>query len=293
MAYGVKRGFRPPGEYRLVDILSLGFSSAVGILAALTADLTQKGEAAAVFKINQWAVDVTRTAGMGVDMPLWGVGAGLVGFGAASVLYFQPTTRIGAFFRGFGLLAALMTATPPDLAGGVQAVKKGSLSLLQAVADVRDPAAPVEGPQDDGAILSVRRGNTAGPVEVGDVDREARYEVSLTIHFPNGAPKDFAALASRDALRGRLHNEGTGETFELFESAGGLIEASDDAIVVKAGVPAKSVRATLWVRIECEGYAIELQSAEAALGEPLDWRVDMRPSKTPLMIQRLGKSYWF
>ncbi|MHA7873191.1 MAG: hypothetical protein ACX939_12650, partial [Hyphococcus sp.] len=65
------------------------------------------------------------------------------------------------------------------------------------------------------------------------------------------------------------------------------------ALLIHAGVPARSERARLWVRIEAVGYAIEEQSAIAGLGQPLDWTIVMQDSSVPLPIQRLGKSYWF
>jgi len=45
------------------------------------------------------------------------------------------------------------------------------------------------------------------------------------------------------------------------------------------------------VRIETKGYTIEEQSATATLGETLNWSVDMQPSRTPLFLQRFGRSY--
>jgi hypothetical protein len=47
------------------------------------------------------------------------------------------------------------------------------------------------------------------------------------------------------------------------------------------------------VRIESEGYLIEELSKTASLDEPVDWPIMLRPSTTPLFIQRLNKSYWF
>lgn len=290
MPYGVRRGIKAPGAYTLGDLASLGVSSAVGILAALATDYSQKGETSALYKINEWVVAAGRNFGLG-DVPLWGVAVGLIGFGALSIFYFQPLTRIGAFARGFGLLAAAMTATPTDLVGGIE----GAADLLQPV----QPAVFVEeaGLNPETTANSPSHapfsGRGARVFAVQDVKPGAAYVVNLAIRFPNGVPHEVADLVRRDQLRGRLHNEGTRETFNLFQTAGGSIETKGDIIVIRAGVPAKARNATLWVRIEAEGYAIEVQSAQAGLDKPLDWTIVMRPSKTPLAIQRLGKSYWF
>lgn len=290
MPYGVRRGIKAPGAYTLGDLMGLGVASAVGILAALATDYSQKGETSALYKINEWVVAVGRNFGLG-DVPLWGVAAGLIGLGALSIFYFQPLTRIGAFARGFGLLAAAMTATPTDLVGGIESATH-LLPPLQPAVFLEEPGLNPETTMN-AASRAPFSGGEARVFAVQDVRPGASYVVNLTIRFPNGAPRNVADLVRRDQLRGRLHNEGTKETFNLFQTAGGSIETMGDAIVIRAGVPAKARNATLWVRIEAEGYAIEVQSAEAGLDKPLDWTIVMRPSKTPLALQRLGKSYWF
>jgi hypothetical protein len=121
----------------------------------------------------------------------------------------------------------------------------------------------------------------------------ASYPLALTIRFPNGLRNELAAMSRTSAIRAKLHNETTGETFNLFRTAGGNVSMRDDALTVRADIPASAKNAVLWVRIETSGYAIEIQSAEARMGELLEWRIDMRPSATPLAVQRLATSYWF
>ncbi|MGE0182126.1 MAG: hypothetical protein AB7F91_15815 [Parvularculaceae bacterium] len=145
---------------------------------------------------------------------------------------------------------------------------------------------------EDGIVVASFKPEEARVIEVQDA-RAARYVVELNIMFPGGVPSDIGAMIRRGALRGRLHNADTNETFNLFRTAGGDVVIRGDSVVVRAGVPARSTDATLWVRIECEGYAIEEQSARATLNSSLDWSVEMRPSSMPLFIQRLSKSYWF
>lgn len=290
MPYGVRRGIKAPGEYRLNDLLSLGVASAAGIFAALATDFSQKGETSALYKINEWVVTAGRNFGLG-DVPLWGVAVGLIGFGAISIFYFQPLTRIGAFARGFGLLAAAMTATPTSLVSGIQGASQ-MLSPLQPAVMLEEVGFNPETTMNGPAHAPLAQGDVR-VFAVQDVRPGSSYVVNLTVNFPNGAPKNVADLVRRDQLRGRLHNEGTKETFNLFQTAGGVIETRGNTLVIRAGVPAKTRNATLWVRIEAEGYTIEVQSATASLDRPLDWTVTMRPSKTPLAIQRLGKSYWF
>lgn len=121
----------------------------------------------------------------------------------------------------------------------------------------------------------------------------AKYVVRIAVNFPGGIPDDIDSLIRRGALRGRLHNEDTQETWNLFRSAGGSMERQGDMLVFRAGVPAGGDEARLWVRIECPGYAIEEQSAMVSIASPLDWSIEMSRSNVPLFLQRLGKSYWF
>lgn len=282
MAYGVKRGFKAPGEFGVGDVLGLGLASAAGIIAALVTDFQQQGESSALFTINQWVIQAGSILGV-TDIPLWMVVIGLTLVGAGSIFYFQPITRQGAFAQGFGLLAVIMTATPPDLAGGIEAIEDNLLGLEPAT--VRE--ASVEGRIVNAAY------SPAETVLVQNRREAAKYDLHLKIVFLNGLPENIDTMIRQGTIRGRLHNEDTNETWNLFRSAGGTVRREGDTLLIHAGVPARSERARLWVRIECAGHQIEEQSNIAVLGEPLEWTVELRGSRVPLFIQRLGKTYWF
>lgn len=286
MPYGVKRGYKAAGDYGVGDVFGLSLAGAAGIIAAVVTDYQQQGEASALYTINQWVVTASRILGFG-DVPLWAVVAGLVALGAGSVFYFQPITRQGAFAQGFGLLAVMMTAVPGDLAGSLESLKVNDLPDLEPVSLQREAALP-EGIQyasytvNEGRIYRAQHETSA-----------AAYHVHLAINFTEGLPENIETMIRKGTLRGRLHNEQTGETYNIFRAAGGTLEQSGDTVIVHAGVPARAETAKLWVRIECEGYAIEEQSADASLAQPLEWSIDLRHSNTPLFLQRLRKSYWF
>lgn len=285
MAYGVKRGIKSPGEYGIADIFGLGLAGAAGIVAALVTDYQQKGEASSLYTINQWVVALGEILGFGA-VPLWVVVVGMISVGAGSIFYFQPITRQGAFAQGFGLLAVLMTAVPADLAGGLEAT--GTISDLQPVGLEREAAI------SNGIVNATYAGEDARIYQTQvQAQQGARYVVELSIIFPGGVPSDIDTMIRRGSIRGRLHNADTNETFNIFRSAGGDMMIRGDALIIHAGVPARSETATLWVRIECNGYTIEEQSAQTNLSTPLFWSVNMQASNTPLFIQRLGKSYWF
>lgn len=284
MAYGSKRGIKAPGEFGTMDIAGLGLAGAAGIVAALVTDYQQKGEASSLYTINQWAATLGEILGFG-PVPLWAVALSMVAAGALSIFYFQPITRQGAFAQGFGLLAVIMTAVPADLAGALQSTGP-MLPDLEPVAETREASLP------DGIVTAAFAAQEAQVVDAQD-SRAARYVVEISIVFPGGVPSNINDLIRRGACRGRLHNADTGETFNMFRTAGGNVIVRGDALVVRAGVPARSEEATLWARVEVEGFSIEEQSTKAALDSPLYWTINMQKSSVPLFIQRLSKAYWF
>ena len=282
MPYGVKQGVKAPGSYTIADMAGLALSGAAGIIAALVTDYQQQGESSALFTINQWFVQFGSLLGF-TDIPLWMVVLGMTAVGAGSIFYFQPITRQGAFAQGFGLLAVLMTAIPADLAGGIQGINDSLPGL--------EPAATREASME-GRIYQASY--TAAQYVPAQSERgAAKYDVHLVINFPNGLPDNVDTMIRRGSLRGRLHNEDLNQTWNLFRSAGGTVRKQGNSLVIHAGVPARSNDARLWVRVEAEGYAIQVESYQASVGETVEWNVDMIPSSTPLFIQRLGKSYWF
>ncbi len=283
--YGVKRGIKAPGDFGFMDMSGLALAGSAGIIAAIVADYQQKGEAAALFKINEWVVQLGSLIGF-TEIPLWMVVAGLTVVGAGSVFYFQPITRQGAFAQGFGLLAVLLTMTPPNLASGIEGIND-TLPGLSAVAPREASLKPriinASYAQDDARLFLAQ-----------DQAEAAKYDVRLQVVFPEGIRGDISTMVRRGSIRGRLHNEQTDETFNLFRTTeGATIRREGNTLIFHMGVPARADTARLWVRIECMGYAIEEQSAIAALSDKLVWTVEMRPSNMPLSVQRFGKSYWY
>lgn len=294
MAYGVKRGVKAPGEFNTVDIFGLALAGSAGILAAIVTDYQQKGEGAAILTINQWVSSFASVFNI-LEVPLWAVAVGMVVAGAASVLYFQPITRQGAFAQGFGLLAVLMTAIPANLGGILTTSADADLGGLE-------PIALNGGALNGGALEAkvynatisthaVAQGEEARVYTVQDTRGAAKYDVNLSVNFAKGLPRDVDAMIRQGSIRGRLHNADTKTTYNLFR--GGAMDRTANSLVFHVGVPARSDSAKLWVRFEVEGYAIEEQSADAKLDERLNWQINMQPSNIPLFIQRLGKSYWF
>lgn len=282
MAYGVKQGMKAPGEFTMGDIAGLALSGSAGIIAALVTDYQQSGESSALYTINQWVVQLGTILGF-TGIPLWMVVIGMTVVGAASVFYFQPITRQAAFAQGFGLLAVLMTAIPSNLAGGLESMNDSLPGL--------EPAAFREASLQGGIQQAAYA--PAQYVQVQDSRGGAKYDLTLTINFPNGLEGGVDTMLRKGTLRGRIHNQDTGETYNIFRSAGGSMRQQGNSLVIRAGIPARSESGKLWVRVEAEGYAIEVTSYDARLGQPVNWTVDMKPSSTPLFMQRLNKSYWF
>ncbi|MEZ5892273.1 MAG: hypothetical protein R3C58_03895 [Parvularculaceae bacterium] len=285
MAYGVKRGVKTPGNFTFMDMAGLALSGAAGIIAALVTDYQQSGEASALFTINSWVVQLGGLLGF-TDIPLWTVIIGMTMIGAGSIFYFQPITRQGAFAQGAGLLAVLMTAIPANLAGGIEGISD-NLPGLQSAALTENAG--------EARIIQATYSEASVEAEIVQVQqtRAAKYDLHLTINFPNGLPDGVDTMLSRGSLRGRLYNEDTKEKWDLFRTSGGTVRKDANSLVIHAGVPARSEKGRLWVRVEAQGYTINIQSYDANMNQPVEWTVDMEPSNVPLFVQRLGKSYWF
>lgn len=283
MPYGVKQGVKTPGNFTAGDMAGLALSGSAGIIAALVTDYQQQGESSALFTINQWVVQLGTLLGFS-DIPLWMVVIGMTAVGAGSIFYFQPITRQGAFAQGFGLLAVLMTAVPANLAGGLQGINENLPGL--------EPAATREA-STQAKVYRASLSTEATYSEIQDRRGPDKYDVHLVINFSEGLPADIDTMIRQGSLRGRLHNEDTSETWNLFRTSGGTVRRDGNSLVIHAGVPARSPSARLWVRVEAQGYSIQVESYQASIGDTVDWTVDMTPSTMPLFLQRLGKSYWF
>ena len=275
MTYGERNMRKLPGEFGAVDLLGLGLSAAAGIIAAIVFDLTQHQDSSALFLINKWVARLTETVGFGA-IPLYGVVLILMAIGAASILYFQPVTMKGAFAQGFGALAALTTIAPSDLG-----------TALPGPAD--EPLPAIEAPAE-AQVVPARYASVAAAAAVQAADG---YAVRLQVVFPDGLPKDIETMVDSGALRGRLHNEATGRTYNLFLSGGGELDYEDGTLRVATRLPGQAETATLVARIEAAGYAIRTESVSVRRGANPVWTITMEPSGRPMFLQRMNNSYKF
>ena len=278
MAYGERNMRKGPGEFGAVDFMGMGLSAAAGIIAAIVFDLTQHQDASALFLINKWVARLTEVIGFG-SIPLYGVVLILMAIGAASILYFQPVTMKGAFAQGFGALAALTTIAPSDLG-----------TALPGPSDEPLPAAFEELP-DARAIPASYMVPAAASVAM--LQPAEGYSVRLRVVFPDGLPRDIEQMVDSGSLRGRLHNEATGRTYNLFLSGGGALDYEGGTLTVATRLPGSEPEATLVARIEADGYAIRKESVRVTLGANPVWTITMASSGRPLFLQRMGQSYGF
>ena len=283
MAYGDRNMRKEPGSFGAVDLLGMGLAAAFGIIAAIVFDLTQHDEGSALFVINKWIARLTEVVGIGA-IPLYGVVLILMGLGALSILYFQPVTMRGAFAQGFGALAALTTIAPSDLGtalpgGGAEDLPPPAFEEPASAVPARFVPLPVAA---TGAIRTS-----------ASLARAEGYAVRIRVNFPEGLSGDIEAMIQRGTLRGRLWNETAGRTYNLFRSGGGELEFENGTLFIETTLPGEAATATLWTRIEAEGYAIQVENYMARKGANPVWTINMRPSGRPLFLQRMGQSYRF
>lgn len=286
MKYGERNGRKAVGEFSLLDKIGLALASAAGIIVATFVDLTQSDETSALFIFNKWLTDFTETIGVGA-LPLYGVILLLMVIGAASVLYLQPVTFRGAFVQGFGVLAALMTVAPKDMGDPLPGM------------DQDLPVLELEQPADAGVIesdISFRPAEARGsfmPVAAAAMAQSNGYNIRIKIVFPDGLDQDIQTMIRRGTLRGRLHNESTGATYNLFRNSGANLVLRDDTIMLETRLPGSAPTASLVARVEADGYRIIEDRFSAKRGANEMWEIRMVPGATPLMIQRLTRPYRF
>ncbi|MEM6649293.1 MAG: hypothetical protein AAF603_03485 [Pseudomonadota bacterium] len=306
MAYGERKGARKdPGDYGVFDMLGLGIAASFGIAVATFFDLTQSDETSALFVFNKWLATVTQILGLG-NIPLYGVVLILMAIGAASILYFQPVTFRGAFAQGFGALAAIMTLAPSNLGGAMPAPIDFNQPLDPSSAFPsmeEDDAWPEEETlegisfplrQDQGAPSLVPVSSATAALMTTAALQQNGYSIRMKVVFTEGIDKtQLHDMIRKGTLRGKLHNEATKATFNIFRNTGANLNVRNNTIYLASRIPGRADSANLVTRIEAEGYRIVESRFSATLGVNPVWTIRLQPSNTPLIFQRLNRPYWF
>lgn len=278
MGYRERKARFESGGMTVGDVIGLGIASAVGIVAAAFLDLTQAAEASSLFVINKWVSAFTTLIGVG-NLPLYGVLLLLMAIGGFAIVFFQPVTLRGAFVQGFGLLAVLTTVAPSDLGQSLPGLPS---------------AAPAELSMNSTNPLAQQvsmRTNAAAVIN----ETQPGYTIRMQIELPNGLAKDrsLSSLVDDGSVRGKLYDETTGATYNLFRNSGATVEADGKTIRIATRLPGTAPETSLVARIESKGYRIVESRFAANNGLNQPWVIKMQPSSTPLLIQRLRRPYWF
>ena len=276
--------------------LRLSLVGSAGILSALVMDLQNRGDNSALFVVARSMVYLAALIGV-LAVPLWMVIAGLMAVGAGVVLYFKPGGMRAAFAQGFGTLAAVMTLVPgyggeaigvptEGMDGAVPVIREGDVTARQgtgATGDVRPILASLAPPPAATPPAGEGRDTVPG----------GGYTIRVRITFPDGPPEPLALRIKQGRLKARLFNPVTGRAYNLFLSAGAPIIREDDRLLVTTTVPSDAPEATLLLRVEADGYEIEVTEATCQHGANEVWDVAMTPTSEPLLFQRLKHSYAF
>ncbi|RFB01566.1 hypothetical protein [Parvularcula marina] len=290
MAYGEKKAPKSLEEYGLADKLGLGLASAVGIAVATIADLLQADDASSLFLFNKWVASLTDTLGIGA-LPLYAVVLLLMAIGGTSIMYFQPVTMRGAFATGFASLAVLMNLAPSDLGAPLP----GTMDDMDE-AGFDQPLPPSDDLSFDEDVSFTPSTAPALLVPIAMAAQSSAvdgYSIRIKITFPDGLDKDVRQMINSGGLRGRLHNEGNGATYNLFRSGGGDVDFRNNTLYVATRLPGTAPTTTLVARIEAEGYRIAEERFDAKKGPNPIWQINMDPGGGPLFLQRLNRPYRF
>ena len=279
--------------------LRLSLVGSVGILSALVMDLQNRGDNSALFVVARSAVYLAALIGV-LAVPLWVVVVGLMGVGAAVVLYFKPSGLRAAFAQGFGTLAAVMTLVPgyggeaigvptEGMEGAVPVIREGDADAIAGGVTARaDLPAPILA-----SFVQADEAPAPAPETVPETVPGGGYTIRVRLDFPNGPPEPLALRIKQGRLKARLYNPVTGKAYNLFLSAGAPIIREEDRLLVTTTVPSDAPEATLLLRVEADGYEIAVAEATCQHGANEIWDVAMVPTSEPLLFQRLKHSYAF
>ena len=274
--------------------LKLSLTGGAGILAAVLTDLQHRGDNSALFVVARTLAGAAAVIGL-ASMPLYAVILLLMGVGAAVVLYFRPRGLRPAFMTGFGSLAALTTMVPgysgeaigsPEAAGAeapVPVIEEGELTAAAPWAnEARIAVAGFAAAEAD-----------APPPALKPAPARRGYTLRVRMTFPDGVPEPIALRIKEGRLKTRLYDPARRKAYNLFLSAGGPVIRDGDTLQVETTIPADTPDGTLMLRVEADGYEIDVSEFRVSTGENAAWEVTMTPTDEPLILQRLKHTYAF
>jgi hypothetical protein len=290
-----------PGEFKFADYFGFASAGAIGVVAAIIVDMTQSADTSTLFFLSRWFDALTSLIGLD-QIPLYGIILILMGLGAMSVFYFQPVTMRGAFVQGFSVLAAVMTLAPAELSKPLDAPmmdvddSEPAVASLEPKARLASYVGSMGGvnfqPHLQPAVYTPGAQPAIQTVAAIQDERQQRYNLTIEIDFPDGLRQDYKNMVQRGRLRGKLHNKNTRQTFDLFRS-GNRVSAQGNKLIIRTSIAGTDATAELYARVEAVGYSINEEKFDARLGNNVTWKINMTPSRTPIFLQRLNKSYWF
>ena len=279
---------------RVKNWARLALTGAVGILAAVVMDLKHRGDDSALFVVARGLVGAAAMIGI-TTLPLYVTIGALMAVGAAVVLYFRPRGLRPAFMTGFGSLAALTTMVPgysgeaigsPEAAGAeapVPVIEEGELTAAAPWAnEARIAVAGFAAAEPD-----------APPPALKPAPARRGYTLRVRMTFPDGVPEPIALRIKEGRLKTRLYDPARRKAYNLFLSAGGPVIRDGDTLQVETTIPADTPVGTLMLRVEADGYEIDVSEFRVSTAKNPAWEVTMTPTDEPLILQRLKHTYAF
>ncbi|NNU17369.1 hypothetical protein HK107_13640 [Parvularcula sp. ZS-1/3] len=281
MSYGDGKRSQVARDFGLMNITGFGLASAIGIGSAVIVDLVQQQEASSLYVINRLLLEATTLLGINA-IPLYGVMLLLMGAGALSIFVTEPVSYRGAFTQGFLVLSALVTAVPSDLGTPLQAPAQEMRESDEAFDSMFEPASLSGGEMSYQIVpVAVQRSG------------QQEYQLRIQVNFPNGLEGNLQGMVKRNRLVGKLWNPDTNTRYNIFRNSGAEISYRDNKLRIVTTVDAIEPESELWILVEANGYKITEERFEAQVGPNPIWNVNMQPSNTPLLVQRLRHPYRF
>lgn len=287
--------YETAGEhYSIQRSVALSVFAALGVAAAIIADLSSKGSDATLLLLQ---IHINQL--LGQSIPVAVLAGGLMIMGVATVFVEEIRSSRSAFMAGFFVLSAVVNILPYtsdfERAPGTE---NGILEPLPApegagIDGVAYHAGLVAlGSFGGSALVKPALGGETDLARSGGIElaqTASKLGVTIRVTVPNANPRVLPAA------EGRLHNALSKQTWSLGKSRSWAASGSGAVLTYRTALPVgagQGVVADLKVRIEVPGFEItEARKTVQAGTRSVTIDVPMKRSNVPLFIQRSTKAF--
>lgn len=270
--------------------ISKAMAAALGLSAALIADLVQKSDASAMIAVSRMV-----NSNLNMSFPLYYWILAVLLLGMITVFLYEPMSKRNAFYAGAGVLAFIMAWIPvQDTMPLIPSTGSGIFGFAPASGDGKDfndllreshnKAPPVQYILNEGSPQE-RVYGAPGNAAVALIPTAVRIVINIPMDTNQPMPE----------LNGQLFDAVSEQTYRFSDD--GHVEETADGYRVSYQATLSTPRvnaapqAHVFCRVESKGYKIVNMETVSQVGETMVLEATMVASRMPNLLQRLGQAY--